>query len=115
MLIQIVIQLVFAVFIYRVIVQQHRGTTFAFLIGYGVILPLAVLYIPFELLERLDIQNHAIKMGAGPCAFIIGFRVIEAMHDTSPTVVESSLGHTWSIILRSCILNGTQRLGNVRE
>jgi hypothetical protein len=92
MLIQIVIQLVFAVFIYRVIVQQHRGTAFAFLIGYGVILPLAVLYIPFELLERLDIQNHAIKMGAGSCAIIIGFRVIEAMHDTSPTVVESSLG-----------------------
>jgi hypothetical protein len=95
MLIQIVIQLGFAIIIYRVIIQQrHRQgtTTFAFLLGYGVILPLAVLYIPFELLERLDIQNHAIKMGAGTCAFIVGFRVIEAMHDTSPSVVESSLG-----------------------
>jgi hypothetical protein len=93
LLIQIVIQLVFAIFIYRFIVQQ-RGTTMAFLLGYGVVLPLAVLYIPFELLEHLDIQNRAIKMGAGTCAIVVGFRVVEAMHGTSPTkvVVESSLG-----------------------
>jgi Membrane bound O-acyl transferase family len=93
LLIQVVIQLAFAVFIYRFIIQQ-RGTTAAFLFGYGIVLPLAIFYIPFELLERLDIHNRAIKMGAGTCAIIIGFRVVEAMHGTSPNsaVVESSLG-----------------------
>jgi hypothetical protein len=89
----------------------------AFLLGSGVVLPLAVLYFPFELLEHLDIQNRAIKMGAGTCAIIVGFRVVEAMHGTSPTkvVVESSLGTYLSTIHHSCILNGTERRGNVRE
>jgi hypothetical protein len=56
-----------------------------------VILP-SVLYFPYVLLEALDIQNMVIKMASGTTTFIIGFRTVEAMYDTSPHTVETSVG-----------------------
>jgi hypothetical protein len=90
LLLQTAIQCFFAAIIYHFIVQQRR-TTAAYLLGWGLILPL-VLYFPYVLLEVLDIQNMVIKMASGTTTFIIGFRTAEAMYDTSPHTVETSVG-----------------------
>jgi hypothetical protein len=89
-LLQIIFQCFFAVIIYEFIVKR-RKTTSAYLVGYGVILPLA-LYLPYEIMEFLDIQNRAARMALTTLGTVVGFRTFEAMHGTSPHTVESSLG-----------------------
>ena len=91
LVIQLGFQLIFAIIVYLFIVQR-RGTTLSYLIGYGIVIPLTLLYIPFELLEYLVIYNCTIKLAFTTLPTIVCFRTIEAMHNTSPSVVESSLG-----------------------
>lgn len=51
-------------------------------------------WIPFELLETLNIQNCVLKMSLGTLPTIVVFRCIEAMYDTSlNTAVEASLAN----------------------
>ena len=83
--------MIFAIIVYLFIVQR-RGTTLSYFIGYGIVIPLTLLYIPFELLEYLVIYNCTIKLAFTTLPTIVCFRTIEAMHNTSPSVVESSLG-----------------------
>lgn len=84
-------QVFFALVVYQFIIP-NRGTTGAYLLGWGLILPL-VLWLPFQMLETWDIQNHILKMCVTPMPMIVFFRTIEAMYDTSPPVVESSLAN----------------------
>lgn len=62
-----------------------------YLLGWGIIIPLA-LYLPYEILELLDVQNKAVKLSLSTLPTVVAFRTIEAMYGTSPPVVESSLG-----------------------
>jgi hypothetical protein len=75
--------------VYHFIVLK-RGTTVSYLIGYGLIIPLA-LHLPYTFMEALDLQNKVLKMSFFPLPTVVVFRAVEAMHDTSPCVVESSL------------------------
>ena len=86
-----VIQVIFAVIIYKFIILK-RGTIGAYMLGWGVIIPL-VLWLPFEIVESLDVRNRVLKMGATPLPLVVGFRSIEAMYDTSPPVVEATLAN----------------------
>jgi len=89
LLLQVLFQCSVAAFNYYAIVQQRR-TVAAYLIGWGLVVPIAV-YAPYWVLAFLDIQSGVTKMATGSSAFIIGFRTIEAMYDTSPHSVEASL------------------------
>lgn len=88
-LIQGIIQSIFAVLVYKFIIQQ-RGTVSAYLIGWGFIIPSSLL-IPFLLLEYFDLQNRVINLAASTIMTCIFFRCVEAMYGTSPELVESSL------------------------
>jgi Membrane bound O-acyl transferase family len=87
---QQVFQYAFAYINYKFVVQKRSSTTAA-LVAFGVSLPLS-LYIPFCILEHFDIRNHAIKLTLASLGTIVGFRTFEAYFDTSPPVVETSLG-----------------------
>jgi hypothetical protein len=89
LIIQLLIQTIFAAVIYSFIVQR-RGTVEAYLFGWGFVIPTSC-YIPFVLLEVLDIQNKVITLSASTLMTCIVFRCVEAMYNTSPEVVESGL------------------------
>ena len=84
-----VAQVFFAAIVYRCIIP-YRGTTGAYLLGWGLIIPM-VLWLPFHLLEVWDVRNHILKMCVSILPMVVFFRTIEAMYNTSPPVVESSL------------------------
>ena len=63
----------------------------SYLLGYGVIIPLS-LYIPFQMLEFFLVHNANVKLAFATLPMIVSFRTIEAMHGTSPAVVETSVG-----------------------
>mmetsp|Transcript_1605 Transcript_1605/g.3326 ORF Transcript_1605/g.3326 Transcript_1605/m.3326 type:complete len:415 (+) Transcript_1605:83-1327(+) len=88
-LIQAVFQSLFAAIIYRFIVHNRR-TASAYILGWGVCIPLSF-YLPFALLEFLDIRNRVICLSASTLMTCVTFKCIEAMYNTSPAVVESSL------------------------
>ena len=91
-MIQLLLQVALAVVVFYGIVRQRDSTAATYLLGYGVVIPVAVAYIPFELLEVLQVQNHIVKLGSVTLGTVVGFRTIEAMHGTSPAVVESTIG-----------------------
>jgi hypothetical protein len=82
-------QVACAVIVHKFIIP-NRGTIRAYLLGWGVIIPL-VLWLPFEMLEALDIRNHTLRMCVTALPTVVVFRTIEAMYDTSPPVVEATL------------------------
>lgn len=88
-LLETVIQVVFACFIYEAIVKR-RGTIGSFLIGWGFVIPMS-LYLPFYFLAALDLRNKVLCLVAPTIMSVICFRCIEAMYGTSPAVVESSI------------------------
>lgn len=88
-LVQSLIQILFACFIYKLIVQR-RGTIESYLIGWGFVIPIS-LYIPYYLLDYLDIRNKAISLSSSCVMTSVFFRCLEAMYGTSPYVVESSI------------------------
>jgi hypothetical protein len=89
-LMQSVVQVVFAVVIHKLIVQQ-RGTMQSYLVGWGFVLPIS-LYLPFFFLELLDIRSKILGMSSTTVMTVIFFRCLEAMYGTSNDVVmESSL------------------------
>jgi hypothetical protein len=87
--VQAVIQSLFAAFIYRFIVPNRR-TASAYILGWGICIPLSC-YLPFTLLEFFDIRNRMICLPASTLMTCVTFRCIEAMYNTSPAVVESSM------------------------
>lgn len=86
---QSLLQLVFAALIYTHIIKR-RGTIEAYAIGWGIIVPLS-LGLPFFLLNLLDVQSKIIRLAASNLMTCVFFRCIEAMYDTSPSVVETSM------------------------
>jgi hypothetical protein len=88
-IIQSAVQILFACIIYKLIVQQ-RGTMQAYLVGWGVVLPLSI-YLPFYFLDLFDIRNKVVTLSASTLMTVIFFRCLEAMYGTSPEVVESTL------------------------
>ena len=88
-MIQAVIQSLFAATIYRFIVQNRR-TVSAYILGWGICIPLSI-YLPFSLLEFLDIRNRVICLASSTLMTCVSFKCIEAMYNTSPAVVEASL------------------------
>lgn len=88
-MVQAVFQSLFAVVIYRFIVKNRR-TISAYVLGWGFCIPLS-LYLPFSLLEFLDIRNRIICLSSSTLMTCVTFKCIEAMYNTSPAVVETSL------------------------
>jgi len=89
---QIPIQCAFAAIIYIFIVK-NRKTTQAYLIGWGLIIPLSCI-LPFYILEFLDIRNKVVKLAGGNLMSIVAFKCIEAMFGTPPSpVVEVSISN----------------------
>jgi hypothetical protein len=89
--VQVLVQYIFAAITYLTIVK-NRGKQFTYFLGYGVIIPL-VCYLPFPLLEVLDVKSRVVRLALTTAPTIVSFRCIEAMHDTSPPVVETSIQH----------------------
>jgi len=88
---QSIIQIVFACFIYEAIVKR-RGTIGSYIIGWGFVIPMSI-YLPFYLLEVLDLRNKVLCLGSSIVMSVIFFRCIEAMYGTSPDVVELSISN----------------------
>eukprot|EP00980_Cylindrotheca_fusiformis_P001575 scaffold360_cov107-Cylindrotheca_fusiformis.AAC.5 len=86
---QSVIQCIFAVLVYKFIVQR-RKTMGSYLLGWGFVIPMSC-YLPFYLLELLDSRSRPLNLTFSVLMTCVSFRCIEAMFDTSPPVVESSL------------------------
>lgn len=92
----------FAVVIYKYIVQQRR-TISAYLLGFGIIIPLAC-HLPFRLLQVLGIENRVLKMSCTTLACVVSFRCVEAMYQTSlNTAVEASLSNY--VVYYSSLIN----------
>ncbi len=89
MVLQVALQSIFAIVVYQFIVKRRHSAA-TYLLGYGVIIPLAM-NIPYYLLEFLDIQNKTVRLSLSTFPTVVCFRTIEAMHNTSPPVVETSL------------------------
>lgn len=89
LLIQSVVSALFAAICYQLIVRQ-RGSKWSYLVGFGIIIPSA-LVAPFFFVKCFGIINIAVMIGASALAFIVPFACVEAMYDTSPRGVESSL------------------------
>lgn len=70
---------------------QRRGTILSYIIGWCIIIPIALVF-PYELLEVLQVESLVIKMAFVTPSTIVFFRCIEAMYDTSPHTVETNLG-----------------------
>jgi hypothetical protein len=70
--------------------RQYSLPLESYLLGWGVIIPLAVAF-PYPMLRFLQIHNKVIKMSLATTTFIVAFRCIEAMYHTSPAVVETNL------------------------
>ena len=90
-LVFILLQVVAAIPIYYLIVKR-RGTMTSFLFGYGVVIPMAF-HVATLMVEYLDIHNKDFKISPSMLTTVIICRCLEAMHGTSPSVVEYSLGN----------------------
>jgi hypothetical protein len=91
LMLQSVINILAAVVIYTFIVKQS-GSTSAYLIGYGIVCPLLV-YLPFKIIEALDLRNLAfITCASLAMPSLLFFRCLEAMHQTLPSFAKQSLG-----------------------
>jgi hypothetical protein len=91
LMMQSVINILAAIVIYTFIVKQS-GSTSSYLIGYGIICPLLI-YIPFRIIEALDLRNIAFICSASlAIPSLLVFRCLEAMHQTLPSFAKQSLG-----------------------
>lgn len=90
-LVFVLLQVIAAIAIYYSIVKR-RGTTASYISGYGVVIPMGF-HVATLMLEYLDIHNKALKIVASMLTTVIVCRCLEAMHGTSPPIVEYSLGN----------------------
>ena len=77
------------VLVYQFLIPR-RGTSFAFIFGFGVVLP-TLIYAPFFLIQTLDLQNRMLMMSASSCPVLLVFKTFEAIAGTSPKYVENSI------------------------
>ena len=75
---------------YHLIIPNRRSTT-SFLIGFGLIIPLTIMYFPFWVLEMLDVRNKLLRFCVGAIYPVLTmFHTSEAIFGFSPHCVESS-------------------------
>jgi len=86
-----VIQIIFACVIYEGVVKR-RGGIGSLIIGWCFVIP-ASIYLPFYLLDALDLRHKLLCLGSTVASSIIFFRCIEAMYGTSPEFVELSISN----------------------
>jgi hypothetical protein len=91
MLLETVVSVAAAVVVYTWIVKQ-RGSISAYLVGYGFVCPI-LLYLPFFLINLLDLRNTAFKLASVLGPSLLVFRTLEAMHGTVPIFDEQSMGN----------------------
>ncbi len=75
---------------YFVIIPRRRSAI-SFLVGFGFIIPLCIMYFPFWVLDTLDVRNCLLRFAM--CAIypvLTMFRTSEAIFGYSPSSVESS-------------------------
>jgi hypothetical protein len=89
LLMQSIVRVLLACVVYKCIIER-RGTTTAFLVGYGFILPLVVM-LPFWLIPLLDIRNMVLQISIASTPIFVFFNCLEAMYGTSPPVVEKNI------------------------
>ena len=87
--IQSIIAILLAITIYKGIIQR-RGSTFAYLLCWGFILPFAVI-LPFYLISFFDVRNRAVLVSTAATPTLVTFRCLEALYGFSPHSVEDSL------------------------
>jgi hypothetical protein len=69
---------------------QRRGTSTAYLIGYGFVMPFVVA-MPFYLIQALDLRNTCFMVAVASTPVLLTFRCLEAMHGFSPPAVEARI------------------------
>jgi hypothetical protein len=82
-------QALFAIVIYKFLLP-HRGTTSAYLLGWGFLIPLAC-WLPFWFIEAADLSNRFVKLPSGSVMTCVVFRCIEAMYDTTTPTQKKEL------------------------
>ena len=87
---QMVISAAFAVVVYKLIVTRQEAGPLSFLVGFGVVIPLA-LYVPFYLLVALDLQSKTLAMALICLPILVTLRCMEAMFSFVPTAAGKSL------------------------
>lgn len=70
---------------YGIVRNQKRRTTSTqgVLVGYGLVIPLS-LWIPFQVINWLDIRNVGYRLGFGPLPLTVTLCSLEAMHGFVP-------------------------------
>ena len=63
------------VLVYQFLIPR-RGTSFAFIFGFGVVLP-TLIYAPFFLIQTLDLQNRMLMMSASSCPVLLVFKTFQ--------------------------------------
>ena len=111
LIIQSAINAVAATAIYFFVVKK-RGTTIAYLIGYGVICPILVL-APFELARYLTLSNMSMFVGLTAPASILFFRCMMAIHGTNEQFVERDLQNYVLFYLAPLQFNFDPKTGEV--
>lgn len=69
---------------------QRRGTSTAYLIGYGFVIPFVVA-MPFYLIQELDLRNACFMVAVASTPVLLTFRCLEAMYGFSPPAVEAQI------------------------
>ena len=87
---QMVISAAFAVVVYKLIVTRREAGPLSFLVGFGVVIPLA-LYVPFYLLVVLDLQSKTLAMALICLPILVTLRCMEAMFGFVPPAAGKSL------------------------
>jgi hypothetical protein len=91
MLLETVVSVAAAVVVYTWIVKQ-RGSISAYLVGYGFVCPI-LLYLPFYLINFLDLRNTAFKLASVLGPSLLVFHTLEAMYGTVPNFDKESMGN----------------------
>jgi len=99
------ISVLFAVIIYKFIIP-NRGSTQAYLLGLGVLLPVTVI-LPYEAIKFLNLRNRVLMFSLTCQPSLMSFRILEALFGTSPHGVELSLGNygTYHATTLECIVD----------
>ena len=80
---------ILAIAIYHGIIQR-RGSTFAYLLCWGFIVPFAVT-LPIYLIRFFNVRNRAVLISTAATPTLVTFRCLEALYAFSPHSVEDSL------------------------
>ena len=87
---QMMISALFAVVVYKFVVSRSETEPASYLVGFGFVIPLA-LYVPFYLLQALDLQSRTLAMALICLPILVTLRCMEAMFRFVPPAAGKSL------------------------